>query len=169
MKLSEVRSTRSLRLLYADRSSSRSTDTVDVVIPVESLDRRDSLSRPDSSRPDSASRPDSPTVRNPRLLFINSDCHAYATAYDVDRLKARMLESPRDADRTLLARKAFKTKCFSTAQIRTLSQVYATQAAKFKFVEAAYPFVSDARFPELINLFSDPAYGGKFRTLTNGH
>jgi hypothetical protein len=78
-----------------------------------------------------------------------------------------MLESTKDDDRILAARKVFKTKCFSTRQIRALSEVFTTDAAKFKFLEAAYPFASDDHFAELSNLLADPVYSGRFRAMTS--
>ena len=80
-----------------------------------------------------------------------------------------MLGAASDDDRIQLARKVFKIKCFSTGQIRALSQVFASEAGKFRFLEAAYPFVSDDQFPELIDLFTDPLYTRKFRSLANRH
>jgi hypothetical protein len=49
-----------------------------------------------------------------------------------------------------------------------LSEVFTTDAAKFKFLEAAYPFASDDHFAELSNLLADPVYNGRFRAMT-GH
>jgi len=86
------------------------------------------------------------------LPFVNSDCHNFATDYDVDKLRVKMLEATKDDDRLLVARKVFRSKCFSTKQIRALSEVFTSDAQKFKFLEAAYPFVSDEHFPELSNL-----------------
>jgi hypothetical protein len=80
-----------------------------------------------------------------------------------------MLSANKDDDRILVAYKIFKTKCFSTNQVSALSEIFTTDAAKFKFLETAYPFVSDDQFPELVNLLSDPVYAGKFRTLTGRH
>ncbi|HET6253013.1 MAG TPA: DUF4476 domain-containing protein [Puia sp.] len=100
------------------------------------------------------------------LPFVNSDCHAFATDYDVDKLRVRMLSAENDDDRIQTAYKIFKIKCFSTRQIRALTEVFTTDAAKFKFLGTAYPFVSDGQFPELGDVFSDPGYAGKFRTMT---
>jgi hypothetical protein len=44
--------------------------------------------------------------------------------------------------------------------------VFATDAGKFRFFEAAYPFVSDDRFRELTDLLTDPAYNAKFKAMT---
>jgi hypothetical protein len=143
VKVSEHKSSRSLRLVYADHGTDSKPDTIVVIIPVDT--GRQAVSIP----------------------FVNSDCHIYATDYDVDKLRVKMLELVKDQDRIQTARKYFKTKCFSTHQIRALSEVFSTDAAKFNFLETAYPFVSDDRFSELVNLFSDPVYSGRFRKMTD--
>ena len=184
--LAEHRSTRSLRQVYTDHDSSGKTDTVVIIIP---LDTPVQIGRPavtsmipraahmtDSGHltaPQGHDRnPDTPVLSPARtssksaLPFVNSDCHNFATDYDVDKLRVKMLESAKDDDRILAASKVFKTKCFSTRQIRALSEVFTTDAAKFKFLEAAYPFVSDDHFAELSNLLADPVYSGRFRAMT---
>lgn len=213
VKLSEHKSTQSLSLVYTDHPVDKKTDTIDVIIPIDTQAvavRTPILSSdtvratklvlfPDTSRftatlhtqvPDSihstvttrsgspipghAPKPDTSaraasTLHKSSLPFVNSDCHAFAADYDVDKLRVRMLSANKDEDRILVAYKIFKTKCFSTNQVSALSEVFTTDAAKFKFLETAYPFVSDDRFPELVGLLSDPVYAGKFRTLTGRH
>jgi Domain of unknown function (DUF4476) len=260
VKLSEHRSTQSLSLVYADHPADRKTDTIDVVIPVDSpiatvlhppspdtahstisrhSQSRDTShstagnhsqspdtshstatlhirssdsshstitrhirssdsshstipSRPKStdtshstipprpqspdtshSTPGHALKSDSPNLaaipHKSSLPFVNSDCHAFATDYDVDKLRVRMLDATRDDERIQTAYKIFKTKCFTTRQVRALSEVFTTDPAKFKFLATAYPFVSDDNFPELVNLLSDPVYAERFRTMTGRH
>jgi Domain of unknown function (DUF4476) len=183
--LTEHRSSRSLRQVYTDHDSSGKADTVVIIIPLDTpaqtghpavtpraarMTDSSHLTAPQGHGPN----PDTPGFspsRSPNkstLPFVNSDCHNFATDYDVDKLRVKMLESARDDDRILTARKVFKMKCFSTRQIRALSEVFTTDAAKFKFLEAAYPFVSDDHFAELSNLLADPVYSGRFRAMT-GH
>jgi hypothetical protein len=175
VKVSEHKSARSLRLVYTDHAADSKTDTIVVIIPVDT--GRQAAGGGHGPNPDSpvlgsgsGSRPaDSLQKRAPAkspLPFVNSDCHSYATDYDVDKLRIKMLGSGQDEDRIREARRIFKTKCFSTRQIKALSEVFATDATKFRFLEAAYPFVSDDHFPELISLFADPVYSGRFRTMT---
>ncbi|WP_431211409.1 DUF4476 domain-containing protein [Puia sp. P3] len=83
------------------------------------------------------------------LPFVNSDCHNYASDYDVDKLRVKLLELSKDEDRITAARKVFKTRCFATRQIRALSEVFSGDAGKYRFFEAAYPFCSDSQFGEL--------------------
>jgi hypothetical protein len=116
--------------------------------------------------------PDTPHSRIPHkstLPFVNSDCHAFATDFDVDKLRVHMLEANKDEDRIQTAYKLFKIKCFTTRQIRALSEIFTTDPAKFKFLATAYPFVSDDQFPELVSLLSDPVFAERFRTMTGRH
>lgn len=106
------------------------------------------------------------SVTKSTLPFVNSDCHNYATDYDVDKLRVKLLDAAKDEDRIQAARKVFKTRCFTTRQIRALSEVFTTDGAKFHFFETAYPFCSDDQFRELVSLLADPVYSGKFRAMT---
>jgi hypothetical protein len=146
----------------------KSTDTSHSTIPPRPQS-------PDTSHstPGHALKSDSPNLaaipHKSSLPFVNSDCHAFATDYDVDKLRVRMLDATRDDERIQTAYKIFKTKCFTTRQVRALSEVFTTDPAKFKFLATAYPFVSDDNFPELVNLLSDPVYAERFRTMTGRH
>jgi hypothetical protein len=168
VKVSEKKSLRSVRLVYADRR-----DTIVVIIP------RDADAAAESSRDhpvdtirmaavDMTRKAEVDTVRKAAkgIAFINSDCHNFATDYDVDRLRVKMLDAARDEDRIVVARKVFKTKCFYTLQIRALSEVFTSDAGKFRFFEAAWPFAADEHFGELSALLTDPAYVGKFKMMT---
>ena len=175
VKVSEHKSARSLRLVYTDHAADSKIDTIVVIIPVDT--GRQTAGGGHGPNPDSpvlgsgsGSQPaDSLQKRapaKPALPFVNSDCHSFATDYDVDKLRIKMLGSGQDEDRIREARKIFKTKCFSTRQIRALSEVFTTDATKFRFLEAAYPFVSDDHFLELNSLLADPVYSGRFRAMT---
>jgi hypothetical protein len=111
---------------------------------------------------------DSTVKASKGIAFINSDCHNYATDIDVDRLRVKMMDAGSDDDRIVAARKVFKTRCFYTPQIRALSEVFSSDAGKFRFFEAAWPFAADEHFGELSILMTDPVYIGKFRTMTGG-
>lgn len=123
------------------------------------------ISQPaDKTHNDSAQKPKA-AAKAP-LPYINSDCHNFATDYDIDKLRVKMLEGAKEDDRINAALKVFKTKCFYTRQIRALSEVFTTDAAKYRFFETAYPFAADEHFRELATLLTDPVYANKFKTLT---
>lgn len=113
------------------------------------------------------SKPDSTHKKQAtKVMLVNSDCKNFATDYDVDKLRVKMLEAGKDDDRILTARKIFRTKCFTTKQIKALSEVFTSDQLKYRFFETAYPFVSDNHFRELSDLLADPVYNSKFKTMT---
>ena len=74
-----------------------------------------------------------------KLPITNSDCRDFASEYDVDKLRVRML-SEKDADGQVTeARKTFKSKCFTTGQVKSLSTLFRTDEGRYKLLDAAYP------------------------------
>ena len=64
------------------------------------------------------------------------------------------------------ARKYFKTKCFSTEQVRNLSALFLTPSGKFEFFSTAFPHVTDKdQFRSLQDEFRDEVYINRFKTL----
>lgn len=100
------------------------------------------------------------------LLMMNSDCINFASEYDVDKLRVKMLSANSVDDKVAAAKKVFKTKCFVTRYIRGLSELFPNDEARFKFFDAAYPFVSDTgNFRKLLDLFTDELYIARFKAL----
>ena len=101
-----------------------------------------------------------------KLFMINSDCRAFATANDVDKLRVKLINEKDSEGRIAAARKVFKTKCFSALQIKALSENFPLDEQKYKFLEMAYPFVSDTgNFKSLVSLLQDPVYVQRFRKM----
>jgi hypothetical protein len=118
----------------------------------------------DKSRPNDSAK--KPSTKSP-LPYVNSDCHAFATDYDVDKLRVKMLEGAKDDERIAAALKIFKTKCFYTRQIKALSEVFTADASKYRFFETAWPFAADEHFRELGALLTDPVNQNKFKALVH--
>lgn len=101
-----------------------------------------------------------------KLVLINSDCKAIAWDNDVDKLRIKMLAEKDIDNKITIARKVFKTKCFSSNQIKALTELFLTDEQKYKFLDAAYPFVVDYdNFKQLSFLLTDPYYIKRFRTM----
>ena len=63
-------------------------------------------------------------------------------------------------------KRIFKTKCFSTVQVRNLSALFLTDAGKYKFFDAAYSFVSDlGNFQSLQSELKDDYYIKRFKAM----
>ena len=101
-----------------------------------------------------------------KLVMINSDCAKLATDVDVDKLRIKMVAEGDLQKRLTIANKSFKTMCLYARQIKALSELFAGDEAKYKFLELAYPFAADtANFKQLYNLLSDEVYVTKFKKL----
>lgn len=96
----------------------------------------------------------------------NNNCDKTAT--EDDFLKLRRLMAKKDNDEGMIeqAVAAFKTKCYSTAQLKYLSSMFLSNAGKYNFYEAALSHVSDPQnFGLLANELKDSFYKKKFETL----
>jgi hypothetical protein len=101
-----------------------------------------------------------------KVVIINSDCKQFASESDVDKLRIRMLGESNLDERIAIARKVFRTKCFTARQIRALSELFVNDKTRYSFFDAAYPFVSDTdNFKGLIDLLTDEYYIGRFRAM----
>jgi hypothetical protein len=107
------------------------------------------------------------TTRKPtKLVMVNSDCRAVAGSSDLDKLRVKLIQEKDAESRISAARKVFKTKCFTAAQIKALSELFPYDDQKYQFLEAAYPFVYDtSSFKELVSLLDDPSYVSRFRKM----
>ena len=91
-----------------------------------------------------------------------------AIAVDEDFLKLRRKMAGRTNDDGMLeeAKKYFKTKCFTTEQIKNLSSMFLSNAGKFNFFEIAYNYASDKEnFPSLQSELKDEYYINQFKAM----
>ena len=101
-----------------------------------------------------------------KLVLVNSDCKSFAIDSDVDKLRIKMLAETDMEDRIGVAKKIFRTKCFSTAQVKGLTELFRSDEGIYKFLESAYPFVSDtSNFKSLVTLLANDVYVKRFRTM----
>jgi hypothetical protein len=64
------------------------------------------------------------------------------------------------------AKKYFRSKCFSTEQIKDLSYLFLTNEGKYRFFDAAYPYTSDSDQYEMLQAqLSDEYYINRFKAL----
>jgi hypothetical protein len=99
-------------------------------------------------------------------ISINSDCKAYATEDDFFKLRKKMAAEKNDEAMVKVAKKVFKSKCFSTDQVKNLSNLFLHDEGRYNFFDTAYPFVSDsAIFSTLENQLTDPYYITRFKAM----
>lgn len=97
---------------------------------------------------------------------VNSDCTAFASDQDIDKLRVKMLAEKQISNRIFIAYKVFKVKCVTTRQVHALSELIDTDENRYKFFETAWPYVSDtAQFRQLVDVFTDDFFKTRFKTL----
>jgi hypothetical protein len=96
----------------------------------------------------------------------NKNCVAIATDADFLKLRRRMAASEGDDVMISEARKAFRSKCYSTMQIKNLGVLFLNQEGRYRFFDTAYPFVTDAEnYGSLQSELKDEYYIGRFKAM----
>ena len=99
-------------------------------------------------------------------LSINSDCKSLANENDFLKLRKKIAAENNDDDMISVARKAFKSNCFSTEQIKNLSVLFLKEDGRYRFFDAAYPFVYDSQnFSSLQSQLTDEYLINRFKAM----
>lgn len=146
-----------IEMVYVDVYGDK-RDTIRIFMPVEN---------PEEKKPVEIKK-DTTAATRPVVLtgMINSDCKNFAVEDDVARLKKK-ISAETDVDEMIrLAKRTFKTKCFSTAQVRDLGTIFLRDEGRYQFFDAAYPWVSDTdNFPSLQNQLTEEYYINRFKAM----
>ena len=73
---------------------------------------------------------------NSKVVVINSDCKNFATEEDFLKLRKKMAAAENADDMISIAKKVFKTKCFTTEQVKNLSVLFLSDNGKYDFFDA---------------------------------
>ena len=99
-------------------------------------------------------------------VMVNSDCKNFATEEDFLKLRKKMAAANNDDDMVAVAKKIFKSKCFTTEQIKNLSVLFLKDEGKYKIFDTAYPFVSDSHnFSTLEAQLTDAYFISRFKVM----
>jgi hypothetical protein len=97
---------------------------------------------------------------------IASSCKDMASDKDFMKLRKKMASRNTDEEMIEDARKVYRSKCFSVEQLRYLSSLFLTSAAKYQFFDASYNYVSDKQnFASLKGEIRDEYYLNRFKAL----
>lgn len=95
-------------------------------------------------------------------------CQSVATESDFLKLRKKMAAQKTDDEMISESKKTFRTKCFTTEQVKNLGNLFLSEATKFQFYEAAFPFSSDrTNFASLEMEFKDSYFIHRFKKLIN--
>lgn len=93
-------------------------------------------------------------------------CPSIASNNDFFRLRKNMAARANDEAMMVEATRAFRSKCFSTEQLRNLSSLFLTSSGKYHFFDAAYGHVSDPQnFADLESEIKEAYFIERFKAL----
>ncbi len=102
----------------------------------------------------------------PKSPVIISDCKSFATNDDFLKLRKKMAAVDIPEDMISIAKKIFKSKCFTAEQVKNLSVLFLKDSVKYDFFDAVYPFVSDPQnFETLESQLADSYYIKRFKVM----
>ena len=124
---------------------------------------------PDSVKKKEETAPDiKPVVtENPaEKIAPKNNCPAVAGESDFFKLRKNMAAAEGDNGMLMEAKNYFKTKCFSTGQVKNLGSMFLNDAGKYKFFELAYSYVTDIdKFSVLQNELKEEEYINRFKAM----
>ncbi|MGC4036443.1 MAG: DUF4476 domain-containing protein [Chitinophagaceae bacterium] len=95
-----------------------------------------------------------------------NNCKLTASDADFYKLRKKMASENSDVSMINEANKIFKTKCFTSAQIKNLSSMFLGDGGKYNFLDAAYAHVSDGEnYPALESELKDPYFINRFKAM----
>ena len=164
---SESSTTSVIGLVFLDIISDQITDTIRLLIPPDIKKTAPVQSGQEEKKfldiPAADSVVNDVIAKGP---VKNNNCKAVAIEDDFYKLRKRMAGQKDDDDMISEAKKTFKTKCFSTIQIRNLSTLFLTDESKYKFFDAAYQYVSDLEsFSTLQSTLKEEYYINRFKAM----
>jgi hypothetical protein len=166
---SESSTTTGIGLIFLDILSEQVTDTIRVLIQPDTKKVTPVQSNQEEKKFLDIPPVDSVAVgkeATQKTAVKNNNCKTVAVEDDFFKLRKKMAGA-NNADAMIAeTKKTFKTKCFSTTQVRNLSALFLTDESKYKFFDAAYPYVSDLEnFSTLQSALKDEYFINRFKAM----
>lgn len=179
---SESSTTEGFGLVFIDMNEGIYTDTIRLLIPnpkqvvipavvkEEPKEEKKFLDITPAEKNGTDEKPvsENPVVENskPVITKATNNCTAVADDNDFLKVRKRMAAGATDDNMIAEAKKYFKTKCFSTLQVKNLSLLFLDDEGKYRFYDMSYPYVTDLNnFPSLESELKDTYYINRFRAI----
>lgn len=183
-KWSESSTTEGFGLVFIDQAADGKADTIRLLIPnmpvvvvkpkeepvKEIKEEKKFLEMPGSEKEEPVAEKEVvlTETKEPAVqpAAVKNNCSDAATEPDFFKLRKKMAGEVKEDDMIAEARKVFKSKCFTTAQVRNLSTLFLEEEGKYNFLDMAYKYVVDAeRYSSLQTELRDPYYINRFKAL----
>lgn len=148
-------------------NSNLSTQVVDTIlqsqpVPESPITVKDGPNTITENSPNEVKNPSSPVAAS----VPNTNCKSYATDDVFLKLRKKMAGCKSEESMINEAKKVFRSKCFTTAQIRNLGVLFLTDEWRYRFYDASMLFIADfSNFKTLEDTISDDQYKKRFEAL----
>jgi hypothetical protein len=178
-RYSESSTTEGFGVIYFDRTDNK-VDTIRILIPpsknktvfepevanLSEIEKKLENSISDSTQHKVVSGIEIKKEATEMEVVNLSSCVATASEKDFMKLRKNMAAKSNDEDMISEAKKLFRNKCFTSEQVRYLSTLFLTSAAKYQFFDAAFAYTSDKQnFSSLQSEIKDEYYLKRFKAL----
>ncbi|TMI86442.1 MAG: hypothetical protein E6H08_21040 [Bacteroidetes bacterium] len=168
-KKSESSTTEGFGLTFIDELPTGDRDTIQIVIPNPANFGSKSNDSPAGQRKFLNVTSDAKDVSLIGTSSANKkNCLSVASENDFLKLRKKMAAQRTEEGMISESKKVFKSKCFTTEQVKNLGNLFLNEAGKFQFYETAYPFNSDQdNFASLQVEFKDAYFIHRFKQMVN--
>ncbi|SRR6266498_1446937 len=192
-KISGIATTQGFESVFIDEYQNGDKDTIRIVIPSENKEENREVIIKDERKPDSTKEAKKfldiisdtaqvitkvpaetkkeekkwwPFSKNKSAAAETKKCRTVAANDDFLKLRRKMATRTNDDGMLDEAKRYFKTKCFTTEQIKNLSSMFLSNAGKYNFFEIAYDYASDIEnFSSLQSELNDEYYINQFKAM----
>lgn len=167
---SESSTTEGFGLVFLDQQDGV-TDTIRILIPNPKVPFKAEAPAPGSEDKNFLDVSSADTLakalpQEPSKTPARSTCNRQASENDFMKLRRNMVAENTEDDMVAVARKAFKSRCYTTEQVKNLSAFLRTNAARYQLFDAAYAYVSDVeQFSSLQSELKDEYFLKRFKAL----
>jgi len=165
----ESSTTEGFGVTYIDEYPDGKRDTVQIFIPnPKTIAKQVSPSQEETKfLPMDTETKDLTPAKKPETQNAGgNNCKAMASETDYLKLRKKMVATDGDDAMLIAAKKIFKTKCFTSEQVRNLGTLFLNDAGRYNFFDAAYLAVSDREnFAALQAELKDEYYINRFKTM----
>lgn len=173
IRRSESSTTEGLGLTFIDEFSNGSSDTIRLLIPNGAVASVQAVSpiTPTVEQKKSEQRflniESDPSVSiSTSKVFRKNDCISVATESDFLKLRKKMAAETKADAMLAEARKGFKAKCYTVAQIKNLGTLFLNEEGRYRFFDEAFLHVSDKEnFSSLVSELKEEYYINRFNAM----
>ncbi len=176
VKVQDERTTTARTMKYVD-----GTDTISVVIEIpvatanlekkkEIIDQPETTPpvkiKPENEKKEEDLQVKSAPPRNEEPKTPPTNCTKHAGEDDFLKLRKKMASRTNDFDMIADAVKSYRSRCYTTEQVRNLGALFLSNQGKYSFFDASYAYVSDPQqFISLREALTDPYFQQRFDAM----